>query len=292
MRSSFAAAYTTSGSLLDEDKEFRNSNDLVRYVSRALEIGLFAPFPNTWIAAGRRVGNLGKLLAAVETFLLYLCEVFALWIVVREWRRLQFGFLLLIATLGATALAFLIPNVGALYRFRYTFGILIVTVATVGVVSMKDIYVRRRALISERESVGSRLRNHALRMIVLSSLVVLTACQSSQPTSKHAANNTETNANLDFTLMNFTGISLRGVYLSPVAGDTWQENVLGDSVLNDGDTLNIHFNPNEKETTWDMRIEGPEGRSAEWKNLDLGNISQMTIVLKPTPQLSVVAEVE
>lgn len=132
MRSRFAASYPDSGSGFDAGKEFRNFNDLLGYLPRALKIGLWAPFPYSWVSAGRRVGNMGTLLAAAETFLIYLCQALALLAVMREPRRPALWFLVAISTLGVTALALIVPNLGALYRFRYTFWILVVIGAMAG----------------------------------------------------------------------------------------------------------------------------------------------------------------
>ena len=77
MRLGFAAAYLDAGSFLDSDRDFKSVNDLLTYIPRATEIGLWAPFPKSGISAGRRVGNAGKLLAGAETFFIYLCQVLA-----------------------------------------------------------------------------------------------------------------------------------------------------------------------------------------------------------------------
>ena len=62
--------------------------------------------------------------------------------------------------------------------------------------------------------------------------------------------------------------------------------------LKSGDTLRIKFNPNETAIMWDLRIEGDDGRYAEWKNLKLVDISQIRLVLEQSPQLRVLAELE
>ena len=132
MRSRFAAAYYNSGSLLDANTEFRTASDLLAYLPRAMAVGLWAPFPDMWISAGRRVGNAGKLLSGVETLVIYLLQVLAVVAIVREPRRLALWFLLAIVILGVTALAVVIPNVGAIYRFRYVFWIMLVITAITG----------------------------------------------------------------------------------------------------------------------------------------------------------------
>ena len=98
--------------------------------------------------------------------------------------------------------------------------------------------------------------------------------------------------NLDFSLTNLTDGPLKRVYLSPSGSSGWEENMLAGGDLKSGDTLRIKFNPNETAIMWDLRIEGDDGRYAEWKNLKLVDISQITLVLDRSRQLRVVAELE
>lgn len=132
MRSRFAASYPEAGSVLDGGTEFRTVNDLFAYLPRAMEIGLWAPFPSMWIAAGRRVGNLGKLLSGAETFVIYIFQVLAIVAVIRAPRHLALWLLLAISMLGVTALGLVVPNVGALYRFRYAFWMMVIIAAMCG----------------------------------------------------------------------------------------------------------------------------------------------------------------
>jgi hypothetical protein len=129
MRFNFALSYPDAGSFIDSDREFKSLSDLLRYLPRAMEIGLWAPFPNSWVSSGRRVGNAGELLAGAETFFIYLCQVLAIYAVVRAPRRLSLWFLLAIATLGVTTLALVVANVGALYRYRYAFWLMVIVIA-------------------------------------------------------------------------------------------------------------------------------------------------------------------
>jgi hypothetical protein len=97
---------------------------------------------------------------------------------------------------------------------------------------------------------------------------------------------------LDFSLTNLTGASLKYVYLSPSGSSGWGENVLAGQYLKSGDTLRVKFNPNETAIMWDLRIEGDDGRYAEWKNLKLVDISQIRLAVEQSPQLRAVAELE
>lgn len=128
----FNVSYPESGSGIDRDVEFRDFRSLILYLPRAVEIGLWAPFPNTWAGAGRRVGNAGRLLSGAETFIIYLCELLALAAVLRAPRRLAAWLLLSITTFAVTVLGLVVSNVGTLYRFRYPFWLLLIILGAKG----------------------------------------------------------------------------------------------------------------------------------------------------------------
>ena len=82
---------------------------------------------------------------------------------------------------------------------------------------------------------------------------------------------------LDFTLVNHTGATLQAIYVSPLDSEGWEENVLGRDELSDGEAVEIGFSPEEKAVRWDLRVEDGKGNSAEWKSLDLREISRITL---------------
>jgi hypothetical protein len=275
IRSRFAAAYSKSGSLLDANAEFMNASDLIRYVPRAMEIGLWAPFPYMWVSAGRRVGNLGKLLSGIETAAAYLLQLLAVVAIMREPRRLSLWFVVAIVVFGVTALAFVVPNVGAIYRFRYVFWILLVVAAMSGLTTSSV----------ARQHRAEGLKRSLIAVGIASLLAMAHGCSPSH------ANNVNP-AGMNLALNNLTGTSFRALYLSPSSSTGWQENVLAGSQLKDGDTLDLQFDLKEKNIEWDMRVEGVNSYQAEWKNLKLSEISEITMVLKLSPAPAVVAEVE
>ena len=132
VRYRFGAVYTEAGSGVDRDVRFRDLKSLIQYLPRAFAIGLWAPFPDTWVAAGRRVGSAGKLLAGVETLFMYGVGLLALAAALRPPRRLASWLLLAVIAFGVTGLGLVIPNVGALYRFRYTFWVLLLVLGAKG----------------------------------------------------------------------------------------------------------------------------------------------------------------
>lgn len=151
-RTRFAASYSEGGSGLDSNVEFKDFKDLVSYLPRALEIGLWAPFPNMWMAAGRRVGNAGRLLSGTETLIIYLCELMALFAILRAPRDMALWLLLSITTFGVTTLALVVTNIGTLYRFRYTFSILLIVLGMKGLEVLIALAQRRAAQSSDKRS--------------------------------------------------------------------------------------------------------------------------------------------
>jgi hypothetical protein len=72
----------------------------------------------------------------------------------------------------------------------------------------------------------------------------------------------------------------------------WEENVLGEGGLADGDSVELRFSPAEKAAEWDIRVEGADEHFAEWKGLRLGGVSSVTLYLDVVGERVVVAEVE
>lgn len=84
----------------------------------------------------------------------------------------------------------------------------------------------------------------------------------------------------DFTLINRTGVEIDKVFISPHDSNDWQEDILGQDTLPDGQSVEIKFHRNEKAAMWDLRIEDSKGNSIEWENLNLLEISKVTLFYK------------
>jgi len=130
LRQGFAIEFADAGSNLDPDVQLNNTVDVIRYLPRAAMIGYFAPFPRMWLTTGNQVGRSGRILSGVETLALYLIEALAL---VGLWsgrRLVGVWFLWLVSAMGLISLGLVVMNVGALYRLRYIFAILLIILAT------------------------------------------------------------------------------------------------------------------------------------------------------------------
>jgi len=111
-------------------------SDLNADVRFAVLVGFLAPFPNMWLAPGKQVGLSGRLLSGAESILTYCIECLA---VIGLWNRrknLSVWFLLLAASAGIVALGMVVSNIGAMYRLRYPFWILLVIVGAGGALDL------------------------------------------------------------------------------------------------------------------------------------------------------------
>lgn len=84
----------------------------------------------------------------------------------------------------------------------------------------------------------------------------------------------------DFILHNETGVEINELYVSPHTSDDWEDDVLGQDTLADGESLKITFDDREKHVKWDLKVADGKGNSIEWEDLDLTEISEVTLHYK------------
>jgi len=136
MRKGFLDLNMNSGSDIDANVEFATPMDVVRYLPRATEIGFLAPFPNQWFKSGKIVGMTGRLLSGLEMTALYIFEILALIGLWRSRSNLRVWLLFFVCAAGVVPLALAVINLGALYRFRYGFFILVIILGVHGLMNL------------------------------------------------------------------------------------------------------------------------------------------------------------
>jgi hypothetical protein len=72
-------------------------------------------------------------------------------------------------------------------------------------------------------------------------------------------------------------VEIDKVFISPHDVNDWEEDILGRDTLPDGSSVDIKFHRNEKAAMWDLRIEDKGGNAIEWENLNLLEISKITL---------------
>ncbi len=143
LREEFIDSYPSASSNIDTDVRFSDLGSVVVYLPRAMAIGLFAPFPQMWLAKGSQVGLKGRLLSGLETLLMYLIELAA---VIGIWRgrgNLTMWLLLIVACAGMLALGLVVVNIATLYRMRYVFWMLLIIISAGGINGLFSRTVKR-----------------------------------------------------------------------------------------------------------------------------------------------------
>ena len=81
----------------------------------------------------------------------------------------------------------------------------------------------------------------------------------------------------DFKLVNKTGYQIDEVYVSRVNNRNWGNDIMGRGTLDADNSVDITFNAPPNACRWDLKVKYEDGDTAEWKNLNLCNISTVTL---------------
>jgi hypothetical protein len=129
---------TTAASNIDKGINFCKNEDLIRYIPRAMQIALFAPFPSKWFSTEKRNSSAVEIyISALETFYSYVAYIgLVYWLV--SYRSWSVGLLVPLAfALGITLLLGLtVANVGTLYRMRFPFAMIFISIGMAGLIRM------------------------------------------------------------------------------------------------------------------------------------------------------------
>ena len=81
----------------------------------------------------------------------------------------------------------------------------------------------------------------------------------------------------DFILHNQTGVEINSLFVSPHDSNDWEQDILGQDTLASGDSVKVIFDDREKKVRWDLKITDKDGNSLEWADLNLLEISELTL---------------
>lgn len=85
----------------------------------------------------------------------------------------------------------------------------------------------------------------------------------------------------DFTVVNGTGKTIQNIYVAESAADNWEEDVLDQDVLANGQRFNIAFQHGERKCLYDLKVTYDTGRSATWNAIDLCKVSVVALRYDP-----------
>jgi hypothetical protein len=84
-------------------------------------------------------------------------------------------------------------------------------------------------------------------------------------------------AQQNFSLVNRSGAQIDEVYVSPSSSNNWGRDILGDGVMPSGTRRNITFPQRTRACAFDLRVVFEGGRKSEASNLNLCEISTITV---------------
>ena len=83
---------------------------------------------------------------------------------------------------------------------------------------------------------------------------------------------------LDFTLVNQTGRSFEGLYITDSNNKDWDANILlGGKVLAAGGSIQVRFKSEANSETWDFNLIDDEGLSVTFDKVKLAGIDMVTL---------------
>ena len=120
VRREFLLGSVGASSAIDPEVRFRDAGDFFKYLPRALQVGLLAPFPSDWLAQGRiPASTIMRRISAAEMLITYVSLCFVPYLLFRSRRSLNIWLFLMVNLLILLLYAYVVPNVGTLYRLRY-----------------------------------------------------------------------------------------------------------------------------------------------------------------------------
>ena len=83
---------------------------------------------------------------------------------------------------------------------------------------------------------------------------------------------------LDFTLVNQTGRSFEGLYITASDNKDWDANILLDGkVLSAGGKISVRFKKDAKFETWDFNLVDDEGLVVTFNKVNLAGVDTVTL---------------
>ena len=147
LREQYLAHKPEAGSNIDLHVRFSSAADVIRYLPRALQIGLLAPFPNQWFASGTNFSStLMRQVSALEMAVSYIAMLGLLagiWL----WRRKVNLYLTMIFAVGMIlTYSMVVVNLGTLYRMRFGFMMILVAL---GITALQELWRTRKLVTRE-----------------------------------------------------------------------------------------------------------------------------------------------
>jgi hypothetical protein len=125
--------YKNSGSMVDRDFRLLSVQEFFDYFPRALQLGFLSPFPTNWVGKAYSMGgNIMRRVAGAEMSGVYLALLFLPYVFWRWRGSVEMWVITAFAGILLLVYAFATPNIGSLYRLRFGYLMLFVTLGLTG----------------------------------------------------------------------------------------------------------------------------------------------------------------
>ena len=156
IRKAYLGIGKNARSEIDKGVKFKNSLELLSYLPRAAQIVFLAPFPPDWFAEGSTKANTMmrriSMLEMLATYLALAALPFAFW---RWRRRVELWVAAAFCSSVMLVYAVSIPNVGTLYRVRYGYLMVFITIGILAGSALWQDLRRNRVSTSDPEPQGT-----------------------------------------------------------------------------------------------------------------------------------------
>lgn len=113
---------TGGNSLLKDEKILNSTFTVIKYIPRAISIGLLSPFPNLWSGKGSTPAmTIARQGMGAFTLMNYLCLIGVLFAIRHKFKNPSALLILIFSLIGILAYSLVYPNIGSLIRFRFLF---------------------------------------------------------------------------------------------------------------------------------------------------------------------------
>jgi len=108
------------GSTFDKGRYLNSFENIVKYLPRAIQIGMFSPFPNRWIEPGTLpVYTVMRRLNGLEMFCLYVAMLGLVPAIYYWRRRFELWVVFVFFVYFTLVPVIILPNIGTMVRYRY-----------------------------------------------------------------------------------------------------------------------------------------------------------------------------
>ncbi len=134
-------------SMIDQDVAPQNIEQVVFFLPRALQISIFAPFPTNWLSNI----SMTRLVSVAETFISYLCLPGVLLLLIYN-RKPAVLAAIYFTVFFLLSYGFTTANLGTLYRLRYPYQFVMITLGVLGWLTWLDRTGRMQRLLAWMKS--------------------------------------------------------------------------------------------------------------------------------------------